>query len=402
MTSTAAASAPAASGSARSSAGRGGRATTRAAGAGQWRKAIVDEVIKHDGVCCWVVVLEVQAMAGFTNDRSSEVLSIRKQGARLLKDVRVAGRPKIAVAAAEWDISSASDDDDWPSKLVDGASGSADGKKLTNGHRLTSGNSVGEDRGVEVTRAEEVDLDTRWVAWSDIPIYVRAEGRVEVRFDEIAAVQEEGDERGILREALQNDAIGDIWVELCERVGLDAAEGVTSMCVLVEAVGHSVDAASLDLEGQLLENIDLEPRLHHREGIAMRRLADAVAIVCEGAVAICVDSFLDVAVVVVVERQIPVRAVKANAVSEDLDYTGWSAVRLAVGCGNLSVDIDGGVAVEDLGGIVVPLATQVEDEVGHFDIVRWRVQAKDAISCRGGDRYCYVLALSRKGDGGEE
>ena len=162
------------------------------------------------------------------------------------------------------------------------------------------------------------------------------------------------------------------------------------------------------------KSIDFEKGLDLLDWVAVRRHADAEAIPGERRVAILIYSLLDVAVVVVVEGQIPIAAVETNAVGQDLHHFGGSAVWLAVGgrdivfaghCLVLRTIISQARvwdrlhvthALEDVGGVVDALLGQIQDEVGHIDVRDWRANIEDTISRCYINRNRDVLALSRR------
>lgn len=112
------------------------------------------------------------------------------------------------------------------------------------------------------------------------------------------------------------------------------------MDVGAEGARDALDLTGLDHEGELFESINLEQSLDLVDGIAVRGHANAETVPGEGRIAVHVYSFVDIAVVVVVDRQIPVATVEANAMSQDLQGARSAAVWLTV-CGrDLIVSLD--------------------------------------------------------------
>ena len=83
-----------------------------------------------------------------------------------------------------------------------------------------------------------------------------------------------------------------------------------------------------------------------------KRHANARTVVGKGGEAIVVNCNIDVAVVVVVERKVPVATVETDTVSEDLKGGRWAAVWLAVGRSNMVLLRDRGITLEDIVGVV--------------------------------------------------
>lgn len=90
------------------------------------------------------------------------------------------------------------------------------------------------------------------------------------------------------------------------------------MDVLVEGAGDARDGARAELIGEGFEGGELEEALDLVDGFAMGGLGDAEAVPGEGGVAVVVDGRADVAVVVVVDGEVPVTPIKADAVGQDL------------------------------------------------------------------------------------
>lgn len=97
---------------------------------------------------------------------------------------------------------------------------------------------------------------------------------------------------------------------------------------LLEA-GNTGDLSSTELVGQSLESCNFECDLNLVDRLAVAGHANTKTVVGEGSVAL-LESLVDIAVVVVVVGEIPVGAVEANAMGEELhgvgSSVGWSAV----------------------------------------------------------------------------
>ena len=76
---------------------------------------------------------------------------------------------------------------------------------------------------------------------------------------------------------------------------------------------------------ECLQGCDFEKDLDLVDCVALARHANSKTIVCKGCVAVVVDSLVYVAVVVVVERNVPVAAIESNTVCEKLDHI-WSSL----------------------------------------------------------------------------
>lgn len=146
------------------------------------------------------------------------------------------------------------------------------------------------------------------------------------------------------------------------------------------------------------ERRDLERRLDLVDGLAVRRLPDAEAVVGEGAVP-PPQGLGHVAVVVVVDREVPVRPVEADAVCQYLQGRPGPAVRGAVlrrygvisrYCRVLlslprlvshALSFAGSktYACRDVLREVVSLLREVEDEVRHLDVGGWSREVKLAV-----------------------
>ena len=141
---------------------------------------------------------------------------------------------------------------------------------------------------------------------------------------------------------MQGDAVGDIGVDGSEQVGVLGTERVACMGDGLEC-WNARDLAALHKECELVESLDLEDGLALSEGVQVSGLMNTGAVVGEGGEPVLVYCLRCVAVVVVVEGHVPVRAVETDTVSEDLDRGGWTAVRFAVGRGESNLLGKGGV-----------------------------------------------------------
>ena len=86
----------------------------------------------------------------------------------------------------------------------------------------------------------------------------------------------------------------------------------------------------------------------------MGRHADSKTVPGECRVPILVHSLVHIAVVAIVNRYIPIRAIEPDAVGENLESSSWTTVRLAIGRGDVVAAADcrvlGSFSVETAAG----------------------------------------------------
>lgn len=224
------------------------------------------------------------------------------------------------------------DDEKMALEGVGRAQAVANGQELAGRASLLRGERGLEDLGVEAARGKELDVDAdagprRQVAHG---IGGGQAGDL-LDGDGVAAQGEAGDELEVLAEARQDGGVAKLGVLVDEVVGDGGAERVADVDELGELGVDAAHGALAELAGELRQGSDLERLLDLVDGVALGGGAHAEAVPGEGRVAVLVDGLGDVAVVVVVEGKVPVAAVEAHAVGQDLEGLAGAVVRLAVG-----------------------------------------------------------------------
>ena len=178
--------------------------------------------------------------------------------------------------------------------------------------------------------------------------------------------------------------------------------------------------------GQGTQVINLEQSLDLVDGIAVAGHANAETIPSERGIAVLVRGDGGVRVVAAIVGNVPVAAVKADAVGQDLESlgrgaaVGRSAAGVAVGSGKLVVARDGLVlfamsvrrrsvrrrcsayTLERILGKVLSLLVQVEDEVRDLNVGRRGLDVEDTVASASVDRDRNIFAghgRSRADDG---
>lgn len=249
------------------------------------------------------VVVEVQSVAGGRLDVRLEHRSVGEDRAGSVGDGRRGTAGVEAVVATVWEVVCCMESQRWRGRNTmkrrratqsprggltagedeDGALERARGgqatqcQELANGDRLLVLLAVVQDSGIKVSRKEEEVLLGVDVGIGQIPIRIveRVDGRrlqrrdkvrqaevvnegveerevqggpeaerlVEVRLLEVGAGAEEADEGAVGGPAGEDDAVGDVGVLGCERVGLRGAEGVANVDDFAEGVVHHGEGA---------------------------------------------------------------------------------------------------------------------------------------------------------------
>lgn len=109
----------------------------------------------------------------------------------------------------------------------------------------------------------------------------------------------------------------------------------------IKFCADAVDGALAEEGGKFLQSGNFERLLDLVDWIALGRGGDAETVPGEGRVALFVNGLGDVAVVEVVEGEIPVAAIETDAVGQDLEGLAGSVVWLAVGGGDGVLAADG-------------------------------------------------------------
>lgn len=242
-----------------------------------------------------------------------------------LRDAVEAGWGLEAVTTTEWNITLTSDDENWGLQGVGRASSTTDGEELSNGDWLRTREGEWKDGWVKLSRSKEVGLDGAWGGRTEVAVWVRGESLVLVGLNEVTAKLEEWQESTVLAESGKTNSVRDVWVLSSEGVGLNRAEGVTDVDDLLE-LGDGLDLATTDHVGELAEGLDLNLGLDLVNSLSVLRHADTETVVRESSIAIVVNCLVDVRVVEVVEWHVPVAAVEANTVGEQLDGVGVTPV----------------------------------------------------------------------------
>lgn len=337
-----------------------------------------------------------------------------------LGDAVVAGWGLEAVTTTEWNITLASDDENWSLQGVRGSSSTANGEELSDGDWLRTRKAEWKDGWVKLSWSKEIGLDGAWGGSTEVAVWVRGESLVLVCLDEITAKLEEWQESTVLAESGETDSVRNVWVLSSEGVSLNGAERVTDVDDLLE-LGDGLDLATTDHVGELAEGLNLNLGLDLVDRLAVLRHADTQTVVRESRVAVVVNCLVDVRVVEVVEWNVPVAAVEANTVGEHLDGVGVTPVRSTesgrqvVGALDVLVlhmaslipylirpDIHT-YALKLVHGVVVTLLRQVKDEVRHVN-VRVRSQCilvEERVPGIDSDRNRHVRAFLRGGSRNE-
>jgi len=119
--------------------------------------------------------------------------------------------------------------------------------------------------------------------------------------------------------------------------------------------------------GDLVECFNFGVGLDLVEGIAVCGVANAVAVDGEGTVS-CGCGYVNVRIVVVGVRQIPVSLIKANAVGQDLSNTLAAAVRCAVLCGDFDALLESLKAGKECRTVVVLVLVEASRKSAHIKI----------------------------------
>lgn len=352
-------------------------------------------------------VAKVEAVATVGDNGGVEGLGLPEHGSGELEEVlgrAVDGHGVLAVSAAEGDVAVTGDDLHGTSEGVGSGGGSADGEQLAEGGGLAVHGAVLEHLGVKVAGREEVDVDADAVAGRNIADVVLAlEGVDGADGDKVAAEGEQAEEAGGLAETGEDNGVRDVRVQGGQAVGHGGAKGVADVDLVLEAVlVHAAQVAVVYAHGQLVQGLDLGEELDLVDRVAVRRVGNAQAVPGERRVAL-LDGAVDVAVVVVVERVVPVTAVEADTVRQDLDGVAGARGGRAIGGGQLVLLLNGVIlfpdkllvldserrgkrvwclwstyAGEELVGVVGTGLGELEEEVGRVNlVVRGRV-VKDA------------------------
>lgn len=354
-----------------------------------------------------VGVAKVETVAGLGDNAGLEGLGLLEHRLGVLEDVggaAVDGHGVVAVTAAEGNVTVTSDDEDASGELVGHHDGRAKAEKLAEGGGLAVHGARLEHVGREVTRAKELLVD------ADRALGGNVTGDVLVREvldaadgDKVTAEGKLGHETGSLAESGQDDGVGHVGVLAGVGVGHGRTERVADVDVLGEAVVDAANVAVVQTLGQLLQGSNLEVDLDLVDGVTVRRLSDAQAVPGQGRVAL-LDGLVDVAVVVVVEGVVPVAAVKADTVGEDLDGVARAVVRLTVRGSKLVLALDRLHAAHDaLHELVGHGAGELEDNVGHLNLALGGLQLEIEVLRGDVDRDADVLAVlgRRSGRQGE-
>lgn len=236
-----------------------------------------------------------------------------------------------------------SNDHDRPGEQVLLSQTCAHRQDLTRSEGLLVQVSIVQDPGVEVAGAEEVDVHPDAGLHADVARRVLGLQALDLGHgDEVAAHGEVVEEPGRVAEPLEDDALGELGIQPRETVRHCRAEAVARVRDAVELVLQADGQLALGrLLCESLQCLQLEKDLNLIDGVALGRGADAKAVPGEGRVAMAVDGGSDVGVVVLVEGKVPVAAVKADAVREDLQSMTRAGVRLAVCCCQFVGPLDG-------------------------------------------------------------
>lgn len=313
-----------------------------------------------------VRVAKVEPVAGAGDNGGVEGLGPLEHGLGHGEDVgRVAHHDLVAVAAAEGHVVLAGDDLDRAGEVAGLGGAVADGEKLAEGSGLAVHGGVVEHRLGEVAGAEEVNVHADGVLGRDVaggilapePVADLGDGR------KVGAEGEEGHVVGRLGEAREDNGVGDVGVLGGQRVGHGGAERVADVHLLAEAVvGEAAEVALVGHLGQLVQGLDLEAELDLLDGVAVGGLRDAEAVPGERRVA-GVEGVRDVRVVVAREGVVPVGAVEADAMGEDLERGGRTGLGVA-DCGGE------GVVFLDVGVVLVRVSHFLSLSLSLFYIVQ--------------------------------
>lgn len=202
----------------------------------------------------------------------------------------------------------------------------SDRQNLTSSERLLLLIRKVQNFRVEVPGAKEVALHTDAGLHTDITRRVLALQALDLGHgDKVATQSEVVEESGSVAEALEDDTLGELRIQTRETIGHSSAEAVSCVGDTVELVlvtnrEHSISS----LLGEDLQSGEFEEDLDFVDCFALGRGADAKTVPSEGRVAVAINGGCDVGVVVLVEWEIPIAAVEADAVGEDLEGVAWA------------------------------------------------------------------------------
>lgn len=199
------------------------------------------------------------------------------------------------------------DDENIAAKLRWLTNRSAKVEELSNSSRLAILGGIIKHVLVKVAGAEEVDVDADAGEGRNVARGVLVLEGVDAAYGgKVAAEDKVGQVVGELREASEDDGVGELGVEIGEAVAHDGAKGVADVDVLVEFGGDAADVAVVDLLSKRAESLNLKRHLDLVDGVlAVVGVRNAEAVPGERGVAL-LNGAVDVRVVVVVEGVVPV------------------------------------------------------------------------------------------------
>lgn len=237
-------------------------------------------------------------------------------------------------------LTSCSDEDVAPEAVGHSVTGT-DGEHLARGSRLAVFEGVLEQLGIKLAGSQKLDVEADAGCHRDVAggVFGR-QGRHLLYGLEIAAEGEAAEEVWVLAVAGQDGGIAEVGVGVDEVVGHGRAEGVADVDELAELGADARYCAVAEELGELREGGNLEVLLDFVDGVALGGRGNAETVPCEGREAILVGSLGHVAVIVVIVGEVPVAAVEANAVGQDVEGISRAVVWLAVGGADAVVAVD--------------------------------------------------------------
>lgn len=204
----------------------------------------------------------------------------------------------------------ASDDENRTSERVGTASQAAESQQLSGRGRLARLERQVENLGIKLARRKECKLHSACNTGGDVAVGIVAQFLPRVGLNKGAAEEEVGHIVAVLGEASEDETIGQSRVLDRQGVGQDGAEAVADVDKLFKGLLCEFgDLAAAKLLRQRAKGVQLERGLDFRDGVSVRGLAEAETVVGDGGETEVVDGCLDVAVVVAVEREVPVPVV---------------------------------------------------------------------------------------------
>lgn len=269
-------------------------------------------------------------------------------------------------------------------------------RHLAHGDRLRVRVGGVQDVAVELARREEDHLDGDLIARDEVTVGVLLEAGLRVSVGEVQADEAPRLVLGHVAEAGQDHAVRDGRVHGRQGVGVAGPLRVAHVHDLLEGRREARDLAAAGQERQLAQRGHREPLLDLADGIPDRRRAEPDAVPEEGGVP-AVEGVVDVAVVVLVGREVPVASVEPDPVRQDLQDAGGARVGLAVGGGQLVLPGDGGRFGSGSRPVPDRLQTR-ENEVRDLDVVHGSGDVEHGVLGRQRHGDGDVLALARPND----